>query len=202
MKALTPSKEWYFFTLKDIPVLVASKAFVLLSIKGSPILDLSSIRRGDESSGLFEGDIISCDGEEWLVCYERGFYAINKEYTTKYLYQLKDAKVIGDYFTDGFPVAMNLRTRYLFKYQDAIFRLEDIVGGEKDEGIIIRSCNHVIKFNDVKQECCMSFDGQRVFFGDVFPEGTIKLHGGRVCFEIEGHYVDLTNGGEINGCTA
>ena len=52
--------------------------------ENSPILDLNNIRRGDPETGLYEGDVIEHDGDLWLICYERGFYAINQAYVIKY----------------------------------------------------------------------------------------------------------------------
>lgn len=200
MKAQSHDKSWYTFDLADIPTLVAPNQFALLGKPGSPILDLKSIKRGDRKTGLFEGDILLMDGTKWVVCYERGFYAISEDYVTRYLYQLKDYKVIGDYFKDGFSTPINVRTKHLFKYKGNIFRLEDIVGGSANEYIILRSCSHVVKIEDIQQECCMTYDGTRIFFGDVFPEGTVELCGGRVCFDFGGQFIELVNGGVIDGC--
>lgn len=202
MKALTPDKEWFTFDLSDIPTTFNSTEFVLLGRPNAPRLQLDSVKRGDRATGLFEGDILEMDGARWVVCYERGFYAISEEYVTKFLYQLTDYKIVGDYYKDGFPLTIHARKKHLFKYNDTIFRLEDIVGGLAGQSLILRCCSEPIPLDKVQQECCLVFDNKRVYLGDVIPEGVIELHGGRVCASNMNVYIELTTGGVIDGCTA
>ncbi len=86
MKARTTKGDWYEFSIHNVPVHISPKEIVLLDVPNSPILNSSLVRRGDKESGLFEGDVIEYEGQRWLVCYERGFYAINEDCVIQYLY--------------------------------------------------------------------------------------------------------------------
>lgn len=199
MKALTRDGDWYSFTLHDIPTTFNDEEFVLLNKPGSPRLQLKSIKRGDPETGLFEGDIISMNGYLWVVCYERGFYAINEDYVTQHLYLLKDYTLIGDYFTRGFPVSINTRNKHLFKYNNVIFRVEDIVGAYKADSIILRTCKLPVPVCDIQQESCMTLKGKRLFLGDTYEGATVELYGGRIAVCKNGEYIDVATGGILNG---
>lgn len=199
MKALTRDEEWYNFTIKDVPTTFNEEEFVLLNKPGSPRLQLKSIKRGDPETGLFEGDIISMDGSLWVVCYERGFYAINDDYVTQHLYLLKDYTLIGDYFTRGFPVSINTRNKHLFKYNNVIFRIEDIVGAYRTDSIILRTCKLPVPITDIKQESCMTMNGKRLFLGDAYEDSTVELYGGRIAIKKDNIFIDLATGGTLNG---
>lgn len=199
MKALTHDNVWYKFSMLDVPTTFNEDEFVLLNKPGSPIMQLKSIKRGDPETGLFEGDIITMEGCEWVICYERGFYAINADYVTRHLYQLSDYKITGDYFTDGFPVSINTRNKHLFKYKNIIFRIEDIIGSYKTGTIILRTCKHPVPISDIKQESCMSFNNKRLFLGDYIQGKPVELIGGRIAVRNLDGVLDVSTGGNLNG---
>lgn len=194
MKALTHSGEWYGFTINDIPTRFNDKEFALLGKPDTPRLLLNSIRRGDYETGLCEGDIVTYDGVEWLICYERGFYAINADYETKPLFELTDFNIVGDCFSREFPIPILKRNKCLFKYKGTIFRLEDIIG-PCDGKIILRSLKKPVDVSDIQQEAGMLLDGQRVYFGDVFPGGTVDMYKGRIAYKNGDVYTDIFTGG-------
>lgn len=198
MKALTLDNDWFEFTIKDIPTLFNSNEFVLLNRPNTPKMLVNSIRRGDAESGLYEGDVIVEDGIQWLICYERGFYAINTDFVIKYLYKLNDYEVIGDCKTVDTKIPIVFRQRYLFKYNEKIFRLQDIVGAYQDK-FLLRSVSNPVPPEDVKQECCITYNGVRVYLGDVFDGYTVELHGGRITLCKDGEIQDLITGGALDG---
>lgn len=199
MKALTRNKEWFIFEMSDIPTLFTSEEFVLMNKPNTPILSLKSIRRGDKDTMLFEGDLIEMNGDVWTICYERGFYAINADYVIRYLDSLSDYVVIGDCSTMQSPVPINFREKHLFKYKDIIFRLNDIIGAYEGK-LLLRSVANPVDVNDINQECCLTYNGTRVFLNDLIDLGsTVSLRYGRVVTKVNGEFVDITNGGVIHG---
>lgn len=200
MKARTVNdpKEWFAFSIKDVPTVYNVNQFALLAKPNTPLLCIDEIRRGDSESGLFEGDVFEAEGCRWLVCYERGFYAINEEYLIRYLYTFKDVKVIGDYLSTKFPISINFRVKQLFKYEDKIFRLNDVVGIYQGK-LLLRSSSQPIDANKINQECCISYEGKRLYLGDLVNGKPCELRGGRVTIKTEDGYLDLSTGGVLDG---
>lgn len=198
MKALTHNKDWFEFSMADLPTLFTPNEFVLLNRPNTPRLLFKSIRRGDSESGLFEGDIIEMDGREWLICYERGFYAIDSNYIIKHLYTLRDFKVLGTCSEIKSPVPINFRTKHLFSYDGNIFRLNDIIGAYEGK-LLLRSLSEPVDVSLIKQECCVTYNGSRVYLGDELDIGTVVLRGGRITVSKEDKIIDIVTGEELYG---
>jgi hypothetical protein len=184
--------------MEDIPTPFNTKEFALLRRPNTPRLLIDSIRRGDEESGLFEGDIISMNGEDWLICYERGFYAINKDYIIRYLYTLSDYKYLGTCFDIKSPIPINFRSRHRFIYKDLIFRINDIVGAYDDK-LLLRPVSKPVNVAEVHQECCITYNKQRIYLNDSIDDGIVELHGGRVTLNKDNNLIDLATGGSLDG---
>lgn len=194
MKARTRNNKWLSFTLDDLPVPFNETEFVLLKRPGTPILDIKSIRRGVKKYGLFEGDVILMDGEKWLVCYERGFYVINSNYVVKYFYQLKNYKVIGTCDTIKDVVSISFKSKHFFMYKDNIFYLANI-SGAYDGKLLIRSIEEPIDTKQVNQECCLVYNGKKLFLGMLIDgKYPVKLRGGRITIKKNGQIIDLDGG--------
>ena len=157
---------------------------------------MNTIRRGEKESGLFEGDIIEAFGDMWLVCYERGFYAINSSYTSKYLNQFDNYKLLGTKHEIDFPLSLTERMKHLFKYKDCVFRINDIIG-IYNGGLILRSVSNPIPIDEVHQECCITRNRSRVYLDDKIEGGVVKLHLGRIALYKDGVYTDLATGGVL-----
>ena len=203
LKARTTDGGWYEFNVCNIPVHIDEDRLVLLDIPNSPIIDSSIILRGDSESGLYEGDVILYEGERWLVCYERGFYIINENYTMAYLYTLqKPFTVLGVAgFEVEFPIPYKKRKRHLFKYARNIFYTTQIVTKE-DNCMIIRTKRARIPLDKVQQECCMSYEGKKLFLGDTVMSEPVCLRGGRICISTDAGQLDLATGGMLDGYIA
>lgn len=200
MKARTTSdNRWYWFTIDKVPTPVRDGQIVLLTAPNSPILRPDTLRRCSDVDNLGEGDVLQINGERYVVCYERGFYAISENYRCLSMCDLGDYKVLGDYTELDFPISVALRNKVLYKYKDSVFRLEDICG-LYDTGIVVRGMKLPVPIEEIHQECCITYKGQRVFLGDVFDEGTVVLHNGRVCLNKGNNFVDITTGGKSDGC--
>lgn len=200
MKARTLDGDWFSFSMNDAPTLISPTELVLFSRPNTPILSVKDIRRGDTQTNLFEGDIIRMDGTDWIICYERGFYAINDSYVIRYFNSFTDYEVIGDNTTIKFPVPIALRAKHLFKYNECVFRLEDIIGAVNNK-LILRSQSLPIKPKKVQQECCMCYEGRKIFLGDRIGDSIVELVDGRIVIKSNSDYIDLATGGTLrNGC--
>lgn len=199
MKALTLNDEWFTFDMCDLPTVYAPNEFALLGKPNTPRLLLKTVRRGDRCTNLFEGDIISMEDDLWVICYERGFYAINSNYVIRYLNTLTEFEVVGDCTFMKSPVPINFREKHLFKYKDVIFRLNDIIGAYKGK-LLLRSVSNPVDVNDINQECCLAHNGSRVFLGDIIDNEKVVLRYGRVCTVKDKKFTDITTGGVIDDC--
>lgn len=199
MKARTLNDDWFTFDIYDLPTLYSPNEFALLGKPNTPRLLLKSIRRGDRDTNLFEGDIISMENDLWVICYERGFYAINTNYVVRYLNTLCNFKVVGDCTCMQSPVPINFREKHLFKYKDIIFRLNDIIGAYKGK-LLLRSVSNPVDVDDVNQECCLAYNGSRIFLGDTINNERVILKYGRVGTVKDNKFIDIATGGVIDDC--
>lgn len=195
MKARTLNDEWHPFTIADVPTRFNDEEFALMLKPNSPRLYISNIRRGDVATGLFEGDIITSGGVEWLVCYERGFYAINDDRVTKHLYAFTDFQIVGNCFSREFPIPILMRSKHLFKYDGTVFRLEDIIGCYDGENLILRCCSQPVPSSAIQQDCGIVRNGERLYLGDVIDEGRVCLYKGRIAAKADDVYTDIATGG-------
>lgn len=198
LKARTLKGEWQEFSIANTPVEISKEQAVLLAKPNSPIIKTDDIRRGEWEYGLFEGDIVEADGVRYLICYERGFYAIDENYTIKNLYQLGTTKLVGVKGDMDFPVHIKFVKTHMFRCLDVKFYMKQIVRTEGD-CIVLKSKGTSIPIQLVQQECCMSYNKCRIYLGDFIDDKKVEMHGGRVCIYTEKGYVDLATGGILNG---
>lgn len=197
MKARTLDNKWYPFTMQDVPTRINNSEFALMQRPNTPLLLLKEIRRGDDYHDVYEGDIIFAEGKEWLVCYERGFYAINTDRITRHLHTFSDFKIVDNCFDREFPIPILMRSKHLFKHRDVIFRLEDIIGSYDEKNVILRSFSAPVPSVEIQQECGVMLDSVRVYFGDIVNDKRICLYKGRVAYTDGNSYTDVTTGGNL-----
>lgn len=196
MKARTIEGQWYYFSVVDNPTIFKENQIALLNKSNSPILLLDTLRRCSDVDKLAEGDIVSVNNVDYLVCYERGFYLISNDYRCLSLAEIKGNYVyIGDILEKPMSVNVALRNKVLFKYKDSVFRIEDICGSYQGR-LILRGEKYPVPIQEVRQECCITYRGARVFLGDTFEDGTIKMINGRICLVNGDSALDITTGGK------
>ena len=193
MKTLTTNGDWFPFSMSDLPVLLNEECFVLFGCANSPWLRIDSIRRGDPETGLYEGEVIQMDGCNWVICYERGFYAINEDYISKHLNTLRDYTVLGDAPNVPIEMSVSSRANHLFKIDDTIFRIQDIVGAF-DGKLLLRSLKEPIDTDKIQQECCATYKGKRVYLGDMLDGCPLELVNGRLVRKTPDGVIDITSG--------
>lgn len=197
MKALTREGTWFEFEITDAPTRFDDTGFVLLAKPNSPKLLLDKLRRGVPEYGVYEGDIINAEGQRWLVCYERGFYAINEQYITRFLDSFDEFKIAGTCFDSEFRVPISMRSKHLFKYNNTIFRIEDILGSYDKSALILRCCSNPVPSADIQQYCGITRDKNRIFLGDAVGDATVVLHKGRIVLADDTGYRDFADGGRL-----
>ena len=197
MKALTLKGKWFPFTLEDVPTRFNKEEFALLKRPNTPRLLLKELLRGDPESGLYEGDIIKWREENWMVCYERGFYIINEKYVTQTLDQLDNYELVGNCFDMEFPIPILRRNKCLFKYNNVVFRLDDIVGPCGNNHIILRSFKDPVPIADIQQDAGIMRNKLRLYFGDITNEGVVDLYKGRIVYRKDNTIVDVITGGSL-----
>ena len=201
MKARTVSNVgWYTFSIEDIPVLVHENSLSLMRIPNSPLLCLNTVRKGDRDTMFFEGEIVQHNGVEWLICYERGFYAINKDYVVCKLEDLEGATKIGDYGIDyEFPISLSIKQKLLFKYKNTIFRIESICGSYQGN-ILLRSSEKPINPSLIKQDCGCMYNKEHLYLGDVTTAGTVSLENGILGFIKDNVFTSVESMRKQDGC--
>lgn len=195
MKALTYDGKWEKFCMKDCPCMFDEESFALLRRPNSPVLRLSTLRRGDSDTGLFEGDIIWMENESWLVSYERGFKLTSESYRIKSFKSLSEYHLTGSTISRDFPVPMNYKKKIVSKYNDMFFKIQDIVGATEEYFLVKLGCG-CVPLDEIHMDCCMNADGQHLYLGEKFKGHTIALHYGQVCTrDDKGQYTAITTGG-------
>lgn len=179
LKSTSADGLWVTFTMADLPVPIDSKHFILMAKSGTPILDLGNIRRGDPESGLFEGDVILFEDDLWLVCYERGFYVINRAYIIKYFDSLHDIKVLGVRENYDIEIPLKLKKKHMFRYGKTVFVLQDIIAAVNGK-LILNMFVDPIDTSGICQECAFTYEQHKVFFGDKVGNDHIHLSNGRI----------------------
>lgn len=198
MRAPTVSGDWYNFTVGDCPILLTDNTFILVGKPNSPVM-YCDVYRGEEESGLFEGDVVYCDDTSWLVCYDRGFYAINKDYAVRYLYTMHDFRVIGVSGHDvDFPVPYSRRLHHKFSYKDVVFNLWDFKSCEKD-GIHIRRYAKALAAEDIHQEAGVRINNRKAYLGYKYNGNILVMRGGRLVYEDDTDFIDIATGGKLDG---
>lgn len=179
LKATSTNQQWFEFSIKDVPTPISDDRFVLLHKPNSPILFLNGIRRGDPQTHLFEGDVIKYEDDLYLICYERGFYAINRDYVVRLFDELTDYEFVGTMDDVEIDIPISLKKTLLFKYKNTVFKINDIVGASND-GILINSLSEAIKPELIKQDCCFIHNKQRVYLGDMINGVPVQLVNGQL----------------------
>ena len=197
MRAPTVDGSWFSFYIEDCPSKLSEETFVLLNKPGTPIM-YCDVFRGDAETGLFEGDIILCEGRDWLICYDRGFYAINRDYQIKYLFQLKDWRHLGVADHDmHFPIKYARRKHHLFCHLGGVFSLWGIQDCT-DEGVLLTD-RTVVKSSDIHQEVCATWNKRRMYLGYIYDNKVLELNGGRLSYSVDNKCYDIFTGGELIG---
>lgn len=184
------SGERVVFSITDVPVAADTDNFILMRRDHTPILVTSSVVVGSDIDGVFEGTrIADKDGNLYNVSFQRGFAAMDKNRNVFKLHKLAPFTIVGD----NYDLSTCCRARLIYKHDNVIFRLTDIVGVVEDK-VVIKNKYLDVNFTDVQQFAGLAVDGNKVFLGDTLPVGKVCMHYGRICVYNNGIYTDLVDG--------
>ena len=182
--ALTATKkDMVDFTLEDGPCPVDEEHFVLLNRPGTPILSYATVLRGMDIPGVFEGDIISFEGTDYIVKYQRGFNAISIDKSKIITLENITAENVKThmFFQRSFdwiePATIKFRVN-----QNKFFTFQNIYG--YFDGRLLFTDSKLCKQKEIiaQQDAGVTYQGKKACFGKN-PFGTVKLVKGKI--EIE-----------------
>lgn len=166
-------KEWFEFSIADAPLMIYPQEFVLQNRCGTPRLSTEDMVRGCEEYGVYDGDIIiGRNSNKYMVCYDRGFYAISESREYTLLEDIMPCTVIGNVFDDGFPVQHTATKHIQFKYKEVQFSFKDFQG-ISPKGYVVRSLCLPVRLNEICSDCGVSYNGKPV----CWDENTVVQHG-------------------------
>jgi len=172
--------DYIDFTIADCPILVQSAVVALSAIDNSRLLRYQTIVRGDESSNIFEGDIIlnnETNEKLGIVTYKKGFKMQNTEGALKNIPGRDHIKI-----EEGNKETINLlrnknRSPLRFCALGKVFSIPAIsysLAGQiyfkYNKGFI------AIKPDQVRHSTGFNFNGVELAFGDEYNGGVIVLH--------------------------
>ena len=186
IKAQTRTGEWYEL---DVPCLVNEEEFLLLRKPDSPILKFGKFIRGCDIPGIFEGDVLLCDGVEYTVLYHRGFILKDADKNVKYLYELKNYEklrnIVGDDNCD-----YNFPKKIYFKYRGLQIYPHSIKGATQDR-VIIDGVGATFHFEEIGQEARLSYERKKLYFGDLVQGYPLELYYGRPVIKRDNDIYDI-----------
>lgn len=183
------TKEWFQFSIADIPVTIDTNGtLILLAKPNSPKLSGDEIHYGDPQYGVFEGDVIQANGVEYLVRYNCGFSAINKERVSTELYKFSSYKIVGDYVDLGMQEFFRVNKVHQYAVGSFVFPLTDILCGN-EKSLFVNGKSDLIELKDIRQSCRYHHDGKKLYFGDLINNCKVELIGGRIAINtVDGPY--------------
>ena len=198
MRAFTREGDLYTFSVRDVPMHISDKEFVLALKRDSPILKSDVIMRGTDVGDLFEGDIVESDGIKYVVQYMRGFRLCSANNDIKFLYELKNYKVVGNIFTEDFPRRVPLRKKLCFRYRNSRVKLDDITGVYKGYAIV-RGITSKLDPCELQQDAGLTYKGNTIFFGDIVDGQIVYMYYGRPVIKTPNGIYDIIKEQIIGG---
>ena len=189
LRALTLTGKTYTFSIKDVPVLIdEDDTFILMRRENSPILRFNTITSLTDISSIGVGTVLTDATRTYVVSFKRGFAAVDSEHNVYKLNTLHDYTIDN---TDTYNTGC-YNQRLLFKYDDLQFQIKDIVGMIHNYAIVKR--NHtLVDMSLVQQYAGITYENNKVFFGDIINDGVVTLYQGRVCIRCGSTYYDMTD---------
>ena len=192
LNAETLTGDRYVFSLNDVPVMLDDTQFVLMAKPNSPILLINTVITGMDIDGLFEGSIISDGKDEYVVSFKRGFAAMRADRTVKKLTEFPMILNTGTFAEKEHAARPMCRQRILYKTNDMQFQIKDLIG-IMDNNLVIRENYTKVCVEDIQQYAGISYNGNKVFFGDIIEGSPVHMYKGRICIMKDGKHFDLAD---------
>ena len=181
------------FTVADIPLVINNDSFVLLNRQFSPILRLDTVVLGSDV-GVYQNDVLSCEGELWYVIFDEGFVASTYDKThRKYLYEFNTLNVVREMTKEEREHFGVKPRRMRFKCDSKVFTLEDIIGKYQSK-IIVSPISYAFPADDVYQDTHVHIRLGRSYFGELYKGRKLIMCYGRVCVQNEFGVYDIVEG--------
>lgn len=178
------------FTLLDGPYPLSQQYFGLMNRPGTPYLRYDSVVRATGVADLYDGDIVESQGKRYIILYQKGYYAytIDKKEKIPINDLINPIVVDHAFFSEEFSFPHNRSKKTLFKYDDIIFKLEDIYGVSNDKIILHHKRGILLNPDKIQQKANITYNGTPLFFGDEVNKRTLVLRNGQPLFRVRGRY--------------
>lgn len=180
------------FTLADGPAPIDKDHFVLTMKPDTPILRYDSILRGSDIKGLFEGDIVTVEGDdkEYPVIYSSGVKLKDPESSIEIIYDnQKKFLCVSDIYTR--KTKFIKRTIPKFRINGIVFLLSDVYGIHNGHLLLNKSVVKV-KPEDVRMHAGVRDKNKNyLYFGD---QGLTLQNGQPGVYNEDGSFTTLASG--------
>lgn len=194
LRGFTDSGIRVDFTLHDCPILVTSSLVALAGIKQSKLIRYDTICRGDEETGIFEGDEVYEDGKKiGTVVYAKGFFLQTLTGALKTIPKSEHIKMKeGNVSSSKIAFNSEYRTDLSFSYKGqriiiSMFICKDgsmlsVAGKNK-----LVNPDSLLMFTGYLRQ-----DNRGVYFGEFYQGGKVVLHDLKPMIKIdECEFVDI-----------
>lgn len=178
MEAFTKDGKFFAFKLSDVPINIDHQHFILANKENTPILKLGLCRRGCDIPDVYEGDILNCDGEEHVLQYQRGFILLNENRRRRYLWEFDNFKVVGNIYDTEWAFSINCAKSVRYRYNNTLLYPKSFAGYYKGK-ILLEGTNTKVSPRFIQQEACFTYEGEKIFFGDLIEGYPVELYYGR-----------------------
>lgn len=198
LRALTLSNKIKDFSLNDCPVYVSQSTIALMSDRMSTLIKAETILRGDDETGIYEGDMVYENGEYvGNVIYNAGFKVQKTDGTQKSLSLGSHIKIeTGTIESIKTVCSSSKRTFLLFKCREYIIQLNLFLCKLNDNQIAVLGNSYDGKFldcEDVQFYTGVKRGNVAVFFGDEIDGGKVILHNLQPCIQYGDTYRRLSD---------
>ena len=191
LRALTLSNKIKDFSLNDCPVYVSQSTIALMSDRMSTLIKAGTILRGDDETGIYEGDMVYENGEYvGNVIYNAGFKVQKTDGTQKSLSLGSHIKIETGTIESIKTVCSDSKSReYIIQLNLFLCKLNDkqiaVLGNSYDGKLL--DCEDVQFYTGVKR------GNVAVFFGDEVDGGKVILHNLQPCIQYGDTYRRLSD---------
>ena len=176
LRAISMAGDYVFFEMRDCPVILNDRAFILLNRPNSPILQLGSIARGTDDERMYEGDFV-LDGQYNVigyVIYNKGFKVFTLDENV--IPMQEDFKVLSNSTVLTSKIMKSSKSPMVFVSDDISFTMYSLVTCEKDVGYVFSKNLKSINLDQVKFATGYRMNGKDICFGDELKGGLVVLH--------------------------
>lgn len=168
------------FGVEDIPVFISSTRIALTNRPNSPLIRANTVSRRLPNTQLGEGDSVLYRGRLYQIVYNRGFLLWD---THSDSYIQTNVVDFPDISYAGITTVPN--TRLQLRHEDVVFQLSAILGPSGDGKMYISHCPTAIDPNNVQIAAGFTFNGKRVFYGDILQGHELTMWRGRPVIKTE-----------------